>query len=124
MLNHSLGRYRLLGFIEGGSLLVLMGIAMPVKYILGDPALVKSVGMLHGILFMLYIFETLRQASARKWPFTRMTIWLLLGSFIPMGTFIADYKLLRNQVYRFRLISRGSSRSGDCSKSPGATMGS
>lgn len=96
MLKNSFGRYRALGFLEGGSLLVLMGIAMPVKYILDDPILVRYIGMLHGLLFMLYIFETVRNSIEKKWAFSKMTIWLLIGSFVPFGTFIADYKLLRN----------------------------
>jgi integral membrane protein len=96
MLKNSFGRYRALGFLEGGSLLVLMGIAMPVKYILGNPILVKYIGMLHGLLFLLYVIETVRHSLERKWSFSKMTIWLLIGSFVPFGTFIADYKLLRN----------------------------
>ncbi len=95
MLSSSFGRFRFLGFLEGGSLLLLMGVAMPMKYMLDNASWVKIIGPIHGLLFVVYVFEAIRQGEARNWSFWRITFFLLLGSFVPFGTFIADYKLLR-----------------------------
>lgn len=95
LLRSSLGRFRLLGFLEGGSLLLLVFVAMPFKYLLDDASWVKTIGPVHGILFMLYIIETLRQGGQRNWKFWSISAPLLAGSFLPFGTFIADYRILR-----------------------------
>jgi len=96
MLSTSFGRFRFLGFLEGGSLLLLIGVAMPVKYLLDNASWVKVIGPIHGLLFVVYVFEAIRQGEVRNWPFWKITFLLLLGSFMPFGTFIADYKLLRS----------------------------
>ena len=46
---------RLVGLIEGISFLLLLFIAMPVKYMMDNPVLVKYVGMGHGVLFILFL---------------------------------------------------------------------
>ncbi len=43
-----------IAIIEGVSFLILLGIAMPLKYLLGIPEMVKYVGWAHGVLFILY----------------------------------------------------------------------
>jgi integral membrane protein len=96
LLTTALGRYRLLGFIEGLSLLILMGVAMPIKYVWDNPFWVQKIGMVHGILFVLYAIETFRIASERQWSFRMITLPLLIGSILPFGTFVADHRLLRH----------------------------
>lgn len=94
-LNSSIGRLRLIGILEGVSFLVLLFLAMPVKYMLGNPTPVRVVGMAHGVLFILFVFYTIGVASIRQWSFTRVTWKLLLASVVPFGTFYVDKKLLR-----------------------------
>ena len=94
-LNSSIGRLRLIGLLEGASLLILLFLAMPVKYLLGNPAPVRIVGMTHGLLFILFVFYTIGIASTRQWSFTRITWKLLLASVVPFGTFYVDRKVLR-----------------------------
>lgn len=96
LLKTPIGRLRLLGFLEGCSLLVLLFIAMPVKYGLGDPSLVKSVGLVHGILFVLFVIYTLTTATEFRWRFGKITWKLLLASVIPFGNFYVDRKILSN----------------------------
>lgn len=94
LLTTSLGRLRIIGLLEGISLLVLIGIAVPAKHIYGNPALVKAIGPVHGILFLLFIFNTLSVGIEQKWKFST-TIWkVLLACFIPFGTFYIDRKIL------------------------------
>jgi integral membrane protein len=90
----SIGRLRAIGFLEGISLLLLLLIAMPVKYLLGEPALVRSVGMAHGVLFLLFVFYSINVGLQRRWAFSRITWKLLLASVIPFGTFYVDRKIL------------------------------
>jgi integral membrane protein len=94
MLTTTLGRLRLTGFLEGTSFLVLLLIAMPLKYFMGLPWAVKIVGMAHGILFILFIALSVIATWLYKWSLKKMLL-LWLSSLIPLGTFYADYKLLR-----------------------------
>jgi integral membrane protein len=57
-LSKTIGRLRLTGILEGLSFIILLAIAMPLKYLGGKPQMVSIVGMAHGILFVLYIFLT------------------------------------------------------------------
>src|SRR5690606_42130893 len=59
----SIGRLRLLAFLEGTSLLVLLFIAVPIKYALQNPAWVKAMGPVHGALFLLFVFNALQVRS-------------------------------------------------------------
>lgn len=96
MLTTVLGRLRLIGFLEGLSYLILLGIAMPLKYIYGWPKAVQVTGMAHGILFILYILLSVHAKVIYKWSVTKL-FWLCIASILPVGPFIADYKLLREQ---------------------------
>lgn len=91
----SIGYLRLCGFLEGLSLLVLVFIAVPVKYFGGNPALVKSIGPVHGALFLFYLFTALRVSVEQQWKFKETTWKLIVACFIPFGTFYVDYRFLR-----------------------------
>lgn len=89
-----LGRLRLLAFLEGISLLVLIGIAVPFKYYLHDASLVKAIGPLHGMLFLLFVINTISLGVAQHWSFKALTWKVLLACIIPFGTFYIDWKIL------------------------------
>jgi integral membrane protein len=89
-----LGRLRIVGFLEALSFLVLVGIAMPLKYAAGRPEAVRVVGMAHGVLFLLYLLAVIQAAVAYRWNFKR-TALLLIASLVPCGPFVAEAKLLR-----------------------------
>ena len=88
----SLGRLRLIGFLEGVSLLVLLGIAMPLKYLAGQPTAVRYVGMAHGLLFVAYVLLLIVVAIERRWSFGK-TALALVASVVPFGTFWAERRL-------------------------------
>ena len=67
MLSTPIGRLRLVGILEGISFLVLLGIAMPLKYLAGQPEAVKVVGWAHGALFVLYVGAVMQAALAHGW---------------------------------------------------------
>ncbi len=89
MLKTSLGRLRVIGFLEGLSFLVLLGIAMPLKYMFEMPEPNKVIGMAHGVLFVLYVMMTIQVKIEHSWNFKR-TMLVLLASIVPFGTFYAD----------------------------------
>jgi len=95
-LHTPLGRLRVIGLWEGISFLVLLGIAMPLKYFAGWPDAVRVVGMAHGILFMLYVVATVQAALEYNWPFKR-TALVLAASVLPGGPFVVDAKILKQQ---------------------------
>lgn len=90
-----IGRLRLLGLLEGASLLVLLLIAVPAKYMLHNPALVRAIGPVHGAIFLLFAFNVLRVGVEQNWTFKTTTWKVLLACFIPLGTFYIDYRILR-----------------------------
>jgi len=93
-LTTTLGRLRITGIIEGLSFIILLVIAMPLKYIAGKPEMVSIVGMAHGVLFVLYIALSVLAKFQYPWSWRKMFL-LWLASVVPFGTFYADYKLLR-----------------------------
>jgi integral membrane protein len=94
LLRTSLGRLRTVGFLEGVSFLVLLGIAMPLKYLAGQPEAVRLVGMAHGVLFVLYVLLVIQAALEHSWTWQK-TLLALVVSVLPFGTFWADKKLFR-----------------------------
>lgn len=83
------GRLLKIGFWEGVSYLVLLIIAMPLKYWAGMPQPVRIVGMAHGILFIAYIVALLHATVFYKWSVKTLLIAFLL-SFLPFGTFFLE----------------------------------
>jgi integral membrane protein len=80
------------GFAEGVSFLVLLCIAMPLKYIGHMPTPVRVVGMLHGVLFVWFSIALLQAKMAYGWSIKKAAIGFLL-SFLPFGTFFLDRTL-------------------------------
>jgi integral membrane protein len=93
----SLGRLRAIGLLEGLSFIVLLGIAMPLKYLAGMPEMVRVVGMAHGVLFMLFGLAVVQVAVERRWPLTRV-VMALAASVLPFGPFIFDARILRREL--------------------------
>ncbi|MBK5279665.1 MAG: DUF3817 domain-containing protein [Bacteroidia bacterium] len=87
---------RLTGITEGISFLVLLLIAMPLKYYFGWPLAVKVVGWLHGILFIAYIAAVLLAIKAMQWNWFSVGV-ALAASLIPIGTFVLDASWKRRE---------------------------
>lgn len=92
----TLDRFRKIAFMEGLSLLVLLFIAMPLKYFADSPAMVKYVGWAHGILFLLYMMFLLLVWIQYKWNFGKVVI-AFLASLLPFGTFLFERRLKREE---------------------------
>jgi len=93
-------RFKWISLIEGISFLVLLFIAMPLKYIYELPMAVNVVGWIHGVLFVIYIYVVFPTASKLKWDFSR-TLFALIASVLPFGPFIFDRNLRKSQQVDF-----------------------
>ena len=89
-----LKQFRWVAFLEGLSFVLLLFVAMPLKYWAGLPLAVRIVGMVHGLLFVLFIGMLFRAAVERDWPMKRWGL-ALLSSLLPFGTFVFDRSLGR-----------------------------
>ena len=77
---------------EGISFLVLLGIAMPLKYIWHMPMAVKIVGLLHGILFITFCIALARAKFAANWSIGRTAI-IFIAALLPFGPFVIDRRV-------------------------------
>lgn len=91
-MKNSLKNFRIMGLIEGSSLLILLFIAMPLKYFVDLPEAVSFVGPIHGALFTLYILFIAYMTFISRWPF-RFSIGAFAAAFIPFGNIVLDKRL-------------------------------
>lgn len=91
----SIGLFRLLGFLEGISLLVLVFVAAPLNRLWDRPALTQALGPVHGGVFVLFVIFTLYIAYRYKWSWKRETWQVLASTIIPFATFYVDAKILK-----------------------------
>lgn len=87
-----IGRLRLIGFLEGISYLLLLGIAMPLKYIWQMPEAVRVIGSIHGGLFVLFILWVAIVHVKHDWTI-KQSFLACAASIVPFGTFWFDGKL-------------------------------
>lgn len=83
---------RKIAIIEAISLVVLVGIAMPLKYIWHYPLAVKIVGMIHGLLFIVFCLSLAQTFFVAKWPLARAAL-VFAASIIPFATFVVDRRM-------------------------------
>ncbi len=92
MIKNSVKKFGQINSIEGYSYIILLFIAMPMKYLFAVPVAVKIVGMIHGVLFIIFCFLLIRASLDAKWP-TKYTIIFFIASLIPFGTFFTKEKI-------------------------------
>jgi integral membrane protein len=88
------GRFRIVAYWEGISFLLLLFVAMPLKYGLGMDVAVSVVGMAHGVLFLAYC---LTLALVRHRLGLRLSVIAFVMSLVPGGTFWLEKRLRRNE---------------------------
>lgn len=86
--------FRTIAIAEGISFLILLFIAMPLKYIADQPLAVKYTGWAHGILFVLYMYALLKVWMEWKWEIKKVMM-AFIASLLPFGTFYFDNKYLK-----------------------------
>jgi integral membrane protein len=90
--NAALTRFRVMAYVTGVLLLVLVLVAMPLKYVWHQDAMVAVVGPVHGFLYMVYLVTAFDLAVRAKWRFVRTVLVLLAGT-VPVMSFYAERKV-------------------------------
>lgn len=83
---------RKIGRIEAISFLLLVFVAMPLKYYMGQPKAVSIVGMAHGVLFVIFCLSLLQTTIVAKWPLGRAAL-IFVAAIIPFGPYLVDGRL-------------------------------
>lgn len=92
MFKTNFDKFRLISFAEGVSYVLLLFMAMPLKYFANMPIFVKVIGMIHGILFILFMVYLVVAAREYSWN-VKFNTWAFIASLVPFGTFILEKKL-------------------------------
>jgi integral membrane protein len=88
--------FRIVALLEGISFLVLLLIAMPLKYFADLPSAVQVVGAAHGALFVAYIIVLAGVTIVNKWSWVRV-LGAIAAAFIPFGTFVLEARVRREK---------------------------
>jgi len=84
-----LKKFRLINKIEGFSYLFLLFVAMPLKYMAGFPIATKIAGMIHGVLFIGFIYQLI--IATEEVPFSKKEAFIFfVASLIPFGSFYVE----------------------------------
>jgi integral membrane protein len=92
MFSTEIGRFRVVSLLEGVSFLVLLGIAMPLKYAAGIPEAVRYVGWAHGLLFVLFLLALGSASTAGRWSLGKIA-GAFVASIVPFGAFVLERRL-------------------------------
>jgi integral membrane protein len=93
----ALTRYRIIAWIVGVVLIVLVLVGMPLKYLGDNDTVVAAVGPIHGFLFMVYLVAAFDLGRRAKWPLGRLLLVMLAGT-IPFFSFWAERKVTHSWV--------------------------
>lgn len=96
-MNRAVHFLRIVALIEAISYMILVAIAMPLKYIWDRPGAVRVVGMIHGVLFVVFCFALVRAMISAKWPLSRGAL-VFLSSLLPFGPFLLDRRMKQWEV--------------------------
>ncbi len=92
-----LKKFRLINKIEGISFLILLFIAMPMKYSFGIPMATKVVGMLHGLLVFAFIYQIIEAKKEAGFTMKETALYSIL-SLVPFGSFYTDKLLAKKMI--------------------------
>ena len=95
-MNTKIKTLKLSAFIEGWSFLILLFVAMPLKYLMGFAIATKIVGPIHGVLFIWFVYALLIASYEQKWSLKFILI-AFVSSLIPFGTFFLNKELTKRE---------------------------
>lgn len=85
-------RYRVMALVTGTMLLLLVLVAVPVKYVGNHPGPAQFIGVAHGFLFIVYLIATLDLGFRLRWNPIKLVIVMACGT-IPFASFIAERRI-------------------------------
>jgi|TARA_R110002110_G_scaffold90627_4_gene235459 integral membrane protein len=92
-LDKTVKTFKVISTLEAISFLLLLGIAMPLKYVWDLPQMVQTVGMAHGVLFLLYIAGAVYMSQKLNWTIKQLAI-AIFCSILPFGPFYIERNYL------------------------------
>ena len=90
-------RYRVMANVVGAVLLVLVFVAVPLRYAGGHPALSKTVSPIHGALYMVLVVCVILLGRARRWPLRRVVL-VALGGTVPVLSFLVERRVTAREA--------------------------
>ena len=105
----ALTRYRVMAYVVGALLVVLVCIGVPLKYIWGNGSVVTWTGVPHGWLYMILIITAFDLGRRVHWSWTRLALIALAGT-VPFLSFVAEHSATKDVRARFAEVA---GRSGD-----------
>jgi len=87
----ALKRYRIMAYVVGVGLVILVCIGVPLKYLANIDAVVAVVGPLHGFLYIVYLLTVLDLATRLRWHLVRIILVMAAGT-IPFLSFVGERK--------------------------------
>jgi integral membrane protein len=87
-------RFRIIAYVVGAGLLVLVFVGVPLNHLAHQPAVVAVVGPVHGFLYIVYLLAAVDLAFRCRWPLPRTVLVMLAGT-IPFLSFVAERKATR-----------------------------
>ena len=90
-------RYRVMANLVGVVLIVLVFVAVPLRYLGGHPALSKTVSPIHGALYLVLVACVVLLGRARRWPVTRIVL-VALGGTVPVVSFFVERRVAAREA--------------------------
>ena len=91
--------YRVLAYVVGVGLIILVLVGVPLKYLADSPGVVTVVGPMHGFLYMVYLLATVNLAFRARWSPVKTVLVMLAGT-IPFLSFVAERKVTADELAR------------------------
>ena len=91
--------YRVLAYVVGVGLIILVLVGVPLKYLADSPDVVAVVGPMHGFLYMVYLLATVNLAFRARWSPVKTVLVMLAGT-IPFLSFVAERKVTAGEMAR------------------------
>ncbi|MBA3524370.1 MAG: DUF3817 domain-containing protein [Geodermatophilaceae bacterium] len=85
-------RYRVMAYVVGVMLLILVFVAVPLRYLFDTPEVSAVVSPLHGFLYAVYLLAVLSLGTRSQWTF-RKTILVMLGGTVPFLSFWLEHRI-------------------------------
>jgi integral membrane protein len=98
-----LKKFRLINKIEGISFIILLFVAMPLKYSFGYPMATKIVGMLHGLLVFAFLYQIFEAKKEAGFTWKETGLYTLL-SLVPFGSFYTDRLLAKKTTEESKAV--------------------
>ncbi|MEU5156197.1 DUF3817 domain-containing protein [Glycomyces sp. NPDC021274] len=89
-MNAALKRFRIVAWIVGTFLILLMFVAMPLKYLAHNDTMVSVISPIHGLCYMVYLVLAFHLAQQAGWKFWPQTVGLMLGGTVPVASFFVE----------------------------------